>query len=177
MQCYKHPKEETGLSCGKCDRPICTKCMVNGPAGVRCRDCASLKGSALYKIAPARLVWAAIVALVLGLAGSMVYSINFFALIVAPLYGGFVGDMVIRAAGRKQGKILQIFAISGIVLGGLSSLFPWVWLFFAGSHRVAAFATSPNGTMMTQMLGMSVIWPIIGMALAISACCGRMRYM
>ena len=38
--CYKHPKVPTNLSCGRCERPICTKCAVIGPNGVRCRDCA-----------------------------------------------------------------------------------------------------------------------------------------
>ena len=41
--CYRHPKEATQLSCGRCDRPLCTKCVVIGPAGPRCPDCAKLK--------------------------------------------------------------------------------------------------------------------------------------
>lgn len=41
--CYRHSKELTRLSCGKCERPICTKCARIGPAGVRCPDCARLK--------------------------------------------------------------------------------------------------------------------------------------
>ena len=40
MYCYRHPKEATRLSCGRCDRPICTKCVVIGPAGPRCPECA-----------------------------------------------------------------------------------------------------------------------------------------
>lgn len=38
--CYRHPKVSTQLSCGRCDRPVCTKCVVLGPAGPRCPDCA-----------------------------------------------------------------------------------------------------------------------------------------
>ncbi|MBI1333854.1 MAG: zinc-ribbon domain-containing protein [Armatimonadetes bacterium] len=40
MYCYRHPKEATNLSCGRCGKPICTKCAVIGPAGPRCPDCA-----------------------------------------------------------------------------------------------------------------------------------------
>lgn len=40
--CYKHPKAPTNLSCGRCERPICTKCAVIGANGVRCRECAKL---------------------------------------------------------------------------------------------------------------------------------------
>lgn len=27
------------LSCGRCERPICTRCVVMGPAGPRCAEC------------------------------------------------------------------------------------------------------------------------------------------
>ena len=38
--CHKHAKEATRVTCGRCERPICTRCAVPGPVGVRCRDCA-----------------------------------------------------------------------------------------------------------------------------------------
>jgi uncharacterized membrane protein YvbJ len=38
--CYRHPKESTSLSCGRCEKPICTKCVIIGPAGPRCKECA-----------------------------------------------------------------------------------------------------------------------------------------
>lgn len=38
--CYKHPKELTRVTCGRCERPICPKCLVVGSAGVRCKVCA-----------------------------------------------------------------------------------------------------------------------------------------
>lgn len=38
--CYKHSKEPTRVTCGRCERPICPKCLVVGPAGVRCKVCA-----------------------------------------------------------------------------------------------------------------------------------------
>ncbi len=37
--CYRHPKIATRLACGRCGRPVCTKCVVLGPAGPRCREC------------------------------------------------------------------------------------------------------------------------------------------
>ena len=39
LTCYRHPKELTNLRCGKCDRPICHRCVVMSPAGTRCREC------------------------------------------------------------------------------------------------------------------------------------------
>lgn len=40
MFCYRHKKEPTNLRCGRCERPICHRCVVIGPAGPRCHECA-----------------------------------------------------------------------------------------------------------------------------------------
>jgi hypothetical protein len=40
MQCSKHPDTETQLSCARCEKAICPKCLVHAPVGIRCRDCA-----------------------------------------------------------------------------------------------------------------------------------------
>lgn len=41
--CARHKKEITRVRCGRCETPICTRCAVHGPAGVRCRACAKNK--------------------------------------------------------------------------------------------------------------------------------------
>jgi hypothetical protein len=38
--CARHKKEVTRVRCGRCEIPICPRCTVYGPAGVRCRECA-----------------------------------------------------------------------------------------------------------------------------------------
>ena len=40
MYCSKHPEEETSLSCGRCETPICVRCVVHTDVGIRCRECA-----------------------------------------------------------------------------------------------------------------------------------------
>jgi hypothetical protein len=37
--CYLHPKIETGLSCGLCERPICVDCAVHTKQGTKCVAC------------------------------------------------------------------------------------------------------------------------------------------
>ncbi|MCX4675824.1 rhomboid family intramembrane serine protease [Streptomyces sp. NBC_01433] len=37
--CYRHPDRETGIRCTRCDRPICTDCMINASVGFQCPDC------------------------------------------------------------------------------------------------------------------------------------------
>jgi len=37
--CYRHPGRETGISCTRCERPICTDCMVDASVGFQCPEC------------------------------------------------------------------------------------------------------------------------------------------
>ena len=37
--CYRHRTVETRLRCGRCGRPICTRCAMLGHAGPRCPEC------------------------------------------------------------------------------------------------------------------------------------------
>ncbi|MEV1048379.1 rhomboid family intramembrane serine protease [Streptomyces sp. NPDC049916] len=37
--CYRHPGRETGVSCTRCERPICTECMVSASVGFQCPTC------------------------------------------------------------------------------------------------------------------------------------------
>jgi membrane associated rhomboid family serine protease len=37
--CYRHPFEEAGVKCTRCDRPICPKCMITAPVGFQCPEC------------------------------------------------------------------------------------------------------------------------------------------
>ncbi|MFD4345036.1 rhomboid family intramembrane serine protease [Streptomyces coelicoflavus] len=39
--CYRHPDRQTGIRCTRCERPICTDCMVNASVGFHCPDCAA----------------------------------------------------------------------------------------------------------------------------------------
>ncbi|HEX2914551.1 MAG TPA: B-box zinc finger protein [Chloroflexia bacterium] len=41
VYCARHPEVETGLRCGRCDTPICPRCMVHADVGIRCPDCAA----------------------------------------------------------------------------------------------------------------------------------------
>jgi membrane associated rhomboid family serine protease len=40
MVCYRHPSNETAITCSNCGRPICTDCMVFASVGIKCPECA-----------------------------------------------------------------------------------------------------------------------------------------
>ncbi|MFE9042844.1 rhomboid family intramembrane serine protease [Streptomyces sp. NPDC012421] len=37
--CYRHPDTETGISCTRCEKPICPACMISASVGFQCPDC------------------------------------------------------------------------------------------------------------------------------------------
>ncbi|MDQ5973287.1 MAG: Rhomboid family intrarane serine protease [Actinomycetota bacterium] len=37
--CYRHPDRATGIRCTRCERPICTECMIAAPVGFQCPEC------------------------------------------------------------------------------------------------------------------------------------------
>jgi len=61
MRCTKH-NEETNVSCGRCETPVCPKCMVHTDVGVRCRSCAPAQKKRMSRGAAALLLGGAVVA-------------------------------------------------------------------------------------------------------------------
>ena len=37
--CYRHPGRETYISCTRCERPICSECMIPAAVGFQCPEC------------------------------------------------------------------------------------------------------------------------------------------
>lgn len=47
--CYRHPDRRAGVSCQRCDRPICPSCMITASVGFQCPEC--VKGSTQAQVA------------------------------------------------------------------------------------------------------------------------------
>ncbi|MER7821799.1 rhomboid family intramembrane serine protease [Streptomyces sp. NPDC096097] len=37
--CYRHPDRVTGITCTRCERPICPECMISASVGFQCPEC------------------------------------------------------------------------------------------------------------------------------------------
>jgi drug/metabolite transporter (DMT)-like permease len=121
MFCYRHPARETFVRCGRCDQPICTGCAMQGPVGLRCRQCGTPPRDPLTAFAPAELGVGAAAAVGAGtLAGLVGLQIGFlFSLCIGPVIGGLIGEAVLRATGYKRGPIMRLLVVGGIVGGVL----------------------------------------------------------
>ncbi len=143
VYCATHPGVETALECGRCERPICPRCMVFTPGGVRCQDCAMLRRPPMYELTPSHylraVAAASLVAVALGVAGAILLppgrSIPFFGLMLSVLAGvgaaTLVAEAISRATRGKRGLPLQLIAAGAllgagalrlVLLGGLAFL-------------------------------------------------------
>jgi hypothetical protein len=128
MRCATHPNVETNLRCGKCDKPICPKCLVQTPVGARCRDCARLRRIPTYNITPLQYTKAIAVALVLSIVTGIVWSrlrswLSFLYLdfILALLIGYAIGELVSLSINKRRGTKLQVLAGLAVVLSYITS--------------------------------------------------------
>lgn len=122
--CASHPKVETRLRCGKCDRPICPKCLVFTPVGARCRTCANMKPLPMLQVGPLHYLAALGAAVAVALVGGLLWAfiavaIPFLALWLVLGVGYLAGESVSLAANRKRGRGLQAIAAVTVLLAYL----------------------------------------------------------
>ncbi|MGD9117151.1 MAG: B-box zinc finger protein [Dehalococcoidia bacterium] len=135
MKCAYHPDVETNLSCGKCGKPICPKCMVETPVGARCPDCAKTTKLPTYRLSARHYLIAAGTALGMAIVTSLVWGVLRAVLpyiIVNIILGGgvgfAVGEVVSRAVNRKRGNWLALIGGVAVPLSYLASI-PFNMLF------------------------------------------------
>jgi hypothetical protein len=120
LQCAEHPNVETYLRCGRCEKPICPKCLVYTPVGTRCRDCANIKKSPVYDVSGAQYLKASAVGLGLGLGLGFVWAFipqfAFFSLWIVLFLGFAVGELIGRSVNRKHGPGLMAIAVLTVIL-------------------------------------------------------------
>ncbi len=121
MRCTLHPDIETELRCGKCEQPICPKCVVQTPVGARCPKCAALKRLPVFEISTIfyiRAIGAGLAtAAVLGAIWEFLpWGGSFFLFFIALVIGYLIAEAVSLAVNRKRGPGLQVIAGISVVV-------------------------------------------------------------
>ena len=125
MRCARHPQVETGLACGRCETPICPRCMVMTDVGARCPSCVPKPLSALEMVGPRYLLRGAGAALAAGAVLGAIWGailppglggLGFFSLALAFLVGYVIAQGVTWAANRRSGWPLQTAAVLGVLV-------------------------------------------------------------
>jgi hypothetical protein len=116
--CYRHPDRETWVRCGRCDRPICPQCAMQGPVGFRCRDCGRPVRDPMSSFTPTQLLGGLAVSVGGGLLAAAISTrFGFFALFVAFFAGGLIAQAITRVTGYKMGPVMDLLVYGGIVAG------------------------------------------------------------
>lgn len=120
VPCAADPRVETALRCGRCETPICPRCLVMTPVGARCRNCAQVRKSPVYDVPPLHYLRAAGAGLAVAALGTYVLAfIPFFQFFGLLLLGAAVGEAVTAAANRKRGTGLAVVAVVTLLVGAL----------------------------------------------------------
>ena len=143
MYCARHSQVETVLRCGRCETPICPRCLVQTPVGARCPVCANVRRLPTIDVKPVFLVrgFAAAVAAGLAVGGAWGFLSSgsgrgfggLFIIFIAMGIGWAMGEAIGSATNRKRGQALQACAIFGVILAYLTR------------NAVAGFALLPAG--------------------------------
>lgn len=117
VPCTYHPDVKTGLRCSRCGKPICPKCAVRTPVGLRCPECAGVRGLPTVKTSSTVLLRAGAAGLAVAVFVSAIWYLwpdwkFYFSLAI----GFGVAEAMAYVAKGKRGTDLQIVAIAIVTL-------------------------------------------------------------
>lgn len=118
VPCSYHPKNLTGLRCSRCGKPICPQCAVRTPVGMRCPDCAGVRGLPTYGTPIATLVKATGAGLLVALLTAVLWREGpTWGFYLSLILGFGVVELMAKMANYKRGIDLQIAAFAVITVG------------------------------------------------------------
>ncbi len=139
MKCKRHPRVETALTCGKCGDPICPRCMVQTPVGIRCPTCARMSRVPTYNVSWGyyiRAIGAGLGAsIVAGIAWGFLQSIIpfiYLSFLIGAAVGYGIGEAISLAVNRKAGAGLAVVGATGVLLSYIVA----TYTFFGGGFHL-----------------------------------------
>jgi len=121
VRCARHPNTDTVLRCGRCDTPICPRCLVATPVGARCPTCAGVKRFSML-LKPLEIARAAGYGVAASAAGTIILAMIPLLAILGPLIaymviGFFTGEAVSRGVNRRRARELGPIAVICLFIG------------------------------------------------------------
>jgi hypothetical protein len=172
LYCYRHPKSETYVRCGRCDQPICPKCAVQGPVGFRCRQCGLVKSATISSFTPRQLALGLAIPIgggaILGYLGGQV---GFYAIFIAFFAGAFLAEGFVRFVGMKRGPIVRAMLYGGLALGFLAGAILEIAT-FAGAYVGEGEGPLPLSLWLQTVLP----YALIGLGATIAGAYSRVRW-
>lgn len=142
--CYRHPDRETWVRCGRCDQPICTRCAMQGPVGLRCRSCGKPSRDALTSLTSRQMAISALVATGLGaVVGYFGAQLGLFMIVIGFFAGTFIAEALDRTVGIKRGPRILAIAVAGVAIGGVVGA---GWSLIGTWRELQAFAESAEAS-------------------------------
>jgi hypothetical protein len=106
------------VRCGKCDRPICVRCMIQTPAGMRCRECAQLRRLPQFDVDALLLLRSAAGGLAASVLSWLLLSyVSYLSFFAAIAVGFAVAAAMSPLAKRRTSRPLEVVAVF-VVVGG-----------------------------------------------------------
>ena len=165
--CLNHPQVETRLRCSKCGNPICPRCAVQTPVGFRCPQCVRSQQAVFYTATSLDYGIAVVVGLVISTIAAFILGRLgiFLALILGPVAGGVIAEVVRWAIRRRRGRWIWLVVSGCIVTGALVvAFYPFLRYLFTPQ----ALASLPLSMLFRVDL-------IIYVALAVGTAYARLR--
>lgn len=167
LYCVNHPNTETYLRCARCGDPICHRCAVPIEVGYICPACRNRQQQVFYaEFRPVYYLVAVAVALPLAfIAGWIVPASGWLAVILSPLAGMGIAEVVRRAIRRRRGRYTWLVVSACILVGAL----PWMLTVLLPTLDAPITAASLTG------LAWPLLWTIVYLAGAVGAAIARLR--
>jgi hypothetical protein len=164
VPCSYHPDVMTGLRCSRCGKPICPRCGVRTPVGLRCPDCAGVRGLPTYQTSTNALLKAGGVGLVVAVAVAVLWRFwpewQFYLCL---LLGFGVAESMAWAANYKRGRDLQALGVGMVVVGLTLSRY-----LLARHYGITAEQVNAYGEIVAELLQMRVIPDLLFAAIAVA---------
>lgn len=164
MRCARHPDVETELTCSSCGTPICPRCSVPAPVGIKCPECAR-PARTDRQVPPLLFLRALAITLPVSLFGGVIIQSGFLPFIGALIHGWVVGEAAFASSSRRSGPVIEslagVCAVAGIVLASV--------LLYLSNRPPGAFS-------LPLALGLTNLWNVWVMIISGVVAVSRVRY-